>query len=237
MTDSPALTAAKSRASTILSRHRDNAPSVQADEVLDALLRERLIVLPEDFPKPSVGGLTMKQIEEKIEQAIRVDYPEMNPTVLAPAVVHAVSQLATAKTVPDVIRVSLEALEIARVNRAAENKPRDKHGKEVPPMNVPGYERLAEVLHRAYSQSARGKGKTRHANDKPFHEQPIMDIGRMSGIGGHVYQIMKKAQEAGGMAARGQAEAAQAEFLGAIVYAAAAHLLLQPRVDEPEDQL
>lgn len=91
--------------------------------------------------------------------------------------------------------------------------------------NVPGYEALASILLSAYNQSARGKGKERHANGLPFDQQPIMDIGRMSGIGGHVYQTMKKAQEAGNMVLRGEMDAAIHEFRGVIIYAAAAILL------------
>lgn len=94
-------------------------------------------------------------------------------------------------------------------------------------MEVPGYEPLRRVLEEAYNQSARGKGRERHANEKPFLQQPIMEIGRMVGVGGHTYQINKKAQEATTMASRGQRGAAKAELLGVIVYAAAAYLLIE----------
>lgn len=88
------------------------------------------------------------------------------------------------------------------------------------------YYHLAQVLALAYEQSSSGKGKNRHANGKPFLEQPIMEIGRMVGIGYQLGQAMKKAQEAGGMASRGEISAAQAELLGAINYLAAAHIQL-----------
>lgn len=94
-------------------------------------------------------------------------------------------------------------------------------------MNVPGYEHLSRILHDAYQQSATGKGRERHANDKPFDKQPIMEIARMVGVGGHAYQIAKKTQEAVGMANKGRIEAAVAEFRGAIIYSAAAILLLE----------
>lgn len=94
---------------------------------------------------------------------------------------------------------------------------------------VAGFEPLSRVLELAYDQSARGKGQQRHVNGLPFNEQPIMTIGRMSGLGGHVYQIMKKAQEANGMSQRGDADAARRELLGVIVYAAAAYLLVEAR--------
>ncbi len=98
-----------------------------------------------------------------------------------------------------------------------------------PSFDVPGYEKLADVLTKAYDQSARGKGRERHANDKPFLEQPIFGISRMVGLGGLTYQVCKKAQEATGMHERGSNDAAQAELLGVIVYAAAAYLLIEEK--------
>lgn len=94
-------------------------------------------------------------------------------------------------------------------------------------MTVPGYESLARILQKAYDQSAKGKGKERHAKDKPFDQQPIMEIARMVGVGGHSYQMCKKAQEATGMVDREHYDAAIAEFRGVIVYAAAAILLVE----------
>ena len=89
------------------------------------------------------------------------------------------------------------------------------------------YAPLWRVLDAAYDQAANGKGKERHANDKPFTDQPIMEIARMTGIDAHSYQIMKKAQEASSMFKRGDFEAAKAEFRGVIIYAAAAILLAE----------
>jgi hypothetical protein len=99
---------------------------------------------------------------------------------------------------------------------------------------APGYEPLARILSLAYAQSAYGKGNARHARGKPFAQQPIMEIARMVGLGGHTYQICKKAQEATGMAERGDIEAAKAELLGVIVYAAAGILLLEEKQPNPE---
>lgn len=103
------------------------------------------------------------------------------------------------------------------------------HDLPVIPGGVPGYEPLARVLGLAYDQSAKGKGKERHANAKPFLKQPIMEIGRMLGstADGEFYQVIKKAQEASNMVARGNAPAAKAELLGVIVYAAATYLLIE----------
>lgn len=100
-------------------------------------------------------------------------------------------------------------------------------------MNIePGYESLAGVLQKALDQSQHGKGKERHANDKPFLQQPIMEIGRMVGTGYNIGQAMKKGQEA----MRLPAERAQAELLGAINYLAAAYLLLEEKKQQPISQ-
>lgn len=95
------------------------------------------------------------------------------------------------------------------------------------PMVVPGYQELARVLTDAFDQSARGKGKERHANNRPFTDQPIMQIVRMVGTGGHAYQIMKKTQEAQSMVERGEHDRAIHEMRGAIVYAAAMILAIE----------
>jgi hypothetical protein len=89
------------------------------------------------------------------------------------------------------------------------------------------YTNLRAVLDAAYEQAASGKGKERHANERPLDRQPIMEIGRMVGHGFPLGQAIKKAQEAGGMINRGNSTAARAELLGAINYLAAAYLLTQ----------
>jgi len=90
---------------------------------------------------------------------------------------------------------------------------------------VEGYDVLAEVLATAYLQAATGKGRERHSTGplgfQPWHLQPIMQMGRMVGPGGHAYQIQKKAQESVTMAGNKNFMGAKAEALGAIVYAAA----------------
>ena len=93
--------------------------------------------------------------------------------------------------------------------------------------SVPGYDSLSNVLGAAYHQAARGKGKERHARDKPFDKQPIMEISRMVGPGYATGQAMKKLQEAKSMMDRGQLAAAKAEALGAINYTAAFFLLIE----------
>lgn len=88
---------------------------------------------------------------------------------------------------------------------------------------------LWRVLDEAYDQASKGKGALRHANGKPFLEQPVMEIGRMVGPGFHLGQVMKKAQEAMGMIERGEMDAARAELCGIIIYAAADVLLIEEK--------
>ena len=89
------------------------------------------------------------------------------------------------------------------------------------------YAALRRVLDAAYEQAANGKGKERHANDKPFTAQPIMEIARMVGPGYQLGQAMKKSAESFGMIQRGQPDRARAEMLGAINYLAACVLLIE----------
>ena len=91
----------------------------------------------------------------------------------------------------------------------------------------PDYGPLRSVLDMALNQAAFQKGAERHANGKPFTDQPMMEIGRMAGLGFPVGQAMKKGQEAIGMVARGQRDAAERELLGAINYLAGAVLLIR----------
>lgn len=99
-------------------------------------------------------------------------------------------------------------------------------------MNALGYEALAFELQNAYDQSAHGKGKVRHANDRPFDRQPILELGRLYGPGFAAGQAAKKTQEALGMLARGETAAALAELSGAIVYTAAVAVLVRESVKE-----
>ena len=89
------------------------------------------------------------------------------------------------------------------------------------------YAPLCRVLNAAYEQAANGKGKERHANNKPFTAQPIMEIARMVGPGYQLGQAMKKSAESLGMIQRGQPDRAKAELLGAINYLAACVLLIE----------
>jgi hypothetical protein len=83
-----------------------------------------------------------------------------------------------------------------------------------------GYDELADVLVEALNQAQSGKGKERHATDKPFTQQPIMTIQGLVGRGYALGQAIKKTQES----QRLDDDAAKRELLGAINYLAAAVL-------------
>lgn len=91
----------------------------------------------------------------------------------------------------------------------------------------PGYRELHDVLRRALSQAAHGKGKDRHATPGvPFVEQPIVTEGlEQGGNGFQIGQARKKALES----MRPPKERAVAELLGAINYLAAAVILVESK--------
>lgn len=95
------------------------------------------------------------------------------------------------------------------------------------PQEVLDYQPLERILSQAYAQAANGKGRKRHARNKPFLKQPIMEIGRMVGSGYAAGQAMKKVQEAVHMGNREEFPAAKAEILGAINYLAALYILVE----------
>lgn len=95
---------------------------------------------------------------------------------------------------------------------------------------VPGYESLERILRDAYEQASGGKGAERHANERPFDDQPIMQITRL--LDGHpvaalAYQVVKKTIEAGRLYHIKGPDAAIRELHGAINYAAATVLRIQ----------
>lgn len=110
-------------------------------------------------------------------------------------------------------------------------------------MDVPGYESLQSVLQRAYDQAARTKGAERHANNLPFHEQPMQTVAAAHGVGFLLGQVSKKIQEAQGMLGRGETAKAVHELLGAINYTAGAVVFaesahtLDPGPEEKEEDL
>lgn len=94
-------------------------------------------------------------------------------------------------------------------------------------LSAPGYEVLADVLNSAFHQAATGKGKVRHADEKPFHEQSMARITQRRGIGHPLGQADKKTEEAQGMLARGETDQAVQELLGAIIYLAGAIIYIE----------
>lgn len=81
-----------------------------------------------------------------------------------------------------------------------------------------GYGSLATVLQEALDQAQGGKGAERHGNGLPFDAQPMQQLIGLYGEGFALGQAAKKLQEA----TRMDAEAAERELLGAIVYVAGA---------------
>lgn len=95
----------------------------------------------------------------------------------------------------------------------------------------PPVDALRETLDTAYHQAMHGKGRERHGGAKPFADQPIFTIAELldGSIDGHAYQATKKVQEAARMAKAGRHGAARQELLGAIIYAAAASMILEKK--------
>ena len=81
---------------------------------------------------------------------------------------------------------------------------------------------LKAVLNLAYAQAMLGKGKERHAEDKPFQAQIWSVITKTVGLGFPLGQAFKKWDEAQRMAR----DAAVRELLGAIVYLSMAIITL-----------
>ena len=83
---------------------------------------------------------------------------------------------------------------------------------------VEGYEQLQDVLRSALCQAAFGKGKERHANDLPFHEQRMQGISNLlDSDDGMAFQAIKKLTEGLQFA---DTAAREKELLGSIVYIA-----------------
>lgn len=96
---------------------------------------------------------------------------------------------------------------------------------------VPGYDDLFHVLALAYDQAARGKGKERHANNKPFAQQPLFELADKFSTGFLLGQAAKKLEESMGLTYGSDVK----ELLGAIVYTAAAimHLEMEAERESP----
>lgn len=89
------------------------------------------------------------------------------------------------------------------------------------------YLQLALVLQRAHDQAAYGKGKDRHANDLPFHEQRMLSISRLlDSPDGMAYQVLKKVTEGLELPST---ERKVAKLLGAINYLAGIVIFLEAK--------
>ncbi len=94
-------------------------------------------------------------------------------------------------------------------------------------VSAPGYEQLVQVLRDAHDQAAFGKGKERHANDLPFHEQRMQGISQLlNSPDGMAYQVTKKVVEGLDMP---QLDRKVTELLGAINYLAGIVIFLRNR--------
>lgn len=96
---------------------------------------------------------------------------------------------------------------------------------------VPGYDDLFHVLALAYDQAARGKGKERHANNKPFAKQPLIELADKFGTGFLLGQAAKKLEECQVLPFGADVK----ELLGAIVYTAAAVIHLEMNAERNND--
>lgn len=83
---------------------------------------------------------------------------------------------------------------------------------------------LYEAFDDAVKQATKGKGMRHGGAIIPFLEQPIFQISKHTGVGGLVFQMVKKAQEACG---KDDQEAFERELLGALVYGGAAYLYVK----------
>jgi hypothetical protein len=96
----------------------------------------------------------------------------------------------------------------------------------------PKYKSLYLTLMSAFDQAATGKGKERHANDKSFESQPICQLTRDLGLAFPLGQASKKILESVNMR---NTDFALKELKGAIVFLAAAIIVLEEKLKEGND--
>ena len=83
---------------------------------------------------------------------------------------------------------------------------------------------LYEAFDDAVQQATKGKGVRHGGEATPFLTQPIFQIAKHTGVGGLIFQMVKKAQEACG---KDDQEAFERELLGALVYGGAAYVYVK----------
>lgn len=92
------------------------------------------------------------------------------------------------------------------------------------------YTALENVYRSAFGQAAFGKGKERHAGEgERFEDQFICQGQRDFGLGGGIFQAVKKCKEALGMVERGELDRARFELLGAMNYIAATVIVVEEK--------
>ena len=100
----------------------------------------------------------------------------------------------------------------------------------------PGYESLADAMQEALDQAQLGKGQERHANERPFEDQTLMNNTRAVGTGYPCGQAMKKAEELHSMVQRGEYAQAIEEAHGAAVYLLTAALWIEECAEEEQEE-
>lgn len=114
-----------------------------------------------------------------------------------------------------------------KVIKKAEHEDTTLPEPELPLVEIDPYSILFTVLWEASDRASHGKGKDRHANNKPFDQQPIVMEGENFGINGNLQQIRKKCLEC----LRLDYTRARNELLDVIVYAAASVIILDKQQD------
>ena len=95
-----------------------------------------------------------------------------------------------------------------------------------------GYEKLVAVFQAAHDQAAHSKGKERHANGLPFHEQRMQSISKtLASADGMAYQVVKKMTEGLQFDDHKRREK---ELLGAINYLAGIVIYFREALDSKE---
>jgi len=90
---------------------------------------------------------------------------------------------------------------------------------------VKGYESLRKELDEAFYRASEGKGHERHANGKPFDQQPIIGLNDiLNSLDGALFQIMKKCAEIQNIK---DPERKLKEMDDVIVYGAATKILIR----------
>lgn len=111
-----------------------------------------------------------------------------------------------------------------QVDKEASLKSMVKNGLTAVRLRPRAYQKLQDVLDKAYDQAAFGKGKERHAKaEGPFESQKICEITPRVGLGYPLGQAIKQAEESLNL----ERAAGIQELLGAINYLAAAVIVME----------